>query len=257
MKRIIFVSLVTTLTFALVGCGSGTSTTTTTDTTTPSTLLPTIISVDYDGILNVVNIIGTNYVSTPLVEFNGVSAIVKSFTNTKITVLIPADATTGKIAVTIGSNTVYSPNNYVIQTKPVLKLNSFTLSESSYSTSTPHALSGNYNVSFSAPEPSVQFNMYLSNTAVIDNACSFSDAVGVNQPLLLPMVSFTEMSLNNMSKTYTTQNFITSTPYKTIDYTKPTFIVGTLCAPDNTNLTTNGATIYIFSQIAIPITIVP
>jgi gliding motility-associated-like protein/uncharacterized delta-60 repeat protein len=62
-------------------------------------------------------ITGTNFSTTPpdnSVQFNGVAAYVVSSTSTTLTVIVPPEATTGLIAVTVLGNTVNSTTNFDI-----------------------------------------------------------------------------------------------------------------------------------------------
>ncbi|WP_343037782.1 DUF3500 domain-containing protein, partial [Pseudoxanthomonas gei] len=64
-------------------------------------------------------ITGTNFSTTPAsntVTFNGVAATVSAATGTSLTVAVPAGATTGKLVVTVGSNTVASTSDFTVST---------------------------------------------------------------------------------------------------------------------------------------------
>jgi gliding motility-associated-like protein len=82
---------------------------------------PTIISFTASSgpIGTIVIITGTNFSTTPgdnIVQFNGVTATVTASTNTSITAIVPAGATTGKITVTVAGNTVISVDDFIITT---------------------------------------------------------------------------------------------------------------------------------------------
>ena len=75
-----------------------------------------------------VTITGTNFsatLSANTVKFNGVQAIVLTASVTSLTVTVPANATTGKITVAIGGNTVTSAAEFTVTASGVLQLNSF------------------------------------------------------------------------------------------------------------------------------------
>jgi hypothetical protein len=64
-----------------------------------------------------VNITGTNFSTTladNVVKFNGVAATVSTATTTQLTVTVPAEATTGKVTVTINGITETSSNDFII-----------------------------------------------------------------------------------------------------------------------------------------------
>ncbi|MBY0435396.1 MAG: FG-GAP-like repeat-containing protein [Cyclobacteriaceae bacterium] len=69
-----------------------------------------------------VTITGTNF-STPFsntVKINGITATITSSTATSLTVTIPAGATTGPFAVTIGCNTVASASSFIVPVPPTI-----------------------------------------------------------------------------------------------------------------------------------------
>ena len=65
-------------------------------------------------------ITGTNFISTPVVEFNGITAIVTSFTNTSITTSVPAGAGSGPISVSLSGITILSSSNFIVWGTPLI-----------------------------------------------------------------------------------------------------------------------------------------
>jgi len=66
-----------------------------------------------------VTISGTNFSASPandIVKFNGLSATVKSATDTSIIATAPTGVTTGKITVTVNGSTASSPTDFVVLT---------------------------------------------------------------------------------------------------------------------------------------------
>jgi hypothetical protein len=64
-----------------------------------------------------VTITGTSFSATPsenIVEFNGVAATVSAATSTELTVSVPAEATSGKITVTIDGRTTMSATDFTV-----------------------------------------------------------------------------------------------------------------------------------------------
>jgi hypothetical protein len=68
-----------------------------------------------------VTISGTNFSSTlssNIVKFNGTTASLSSGNSTQLTATVPSGASTGKISVTVGSNTATSSGDFTITTPP-------------------------------------------------------------------------------------------------------------------------------------------
>jgi hypothetical protein len=75
---------------------------------------------------NEVTINGTDFsatASTNVVKFNGVAAEVTSASATELVAVVPADATSGKITVTIGDNTSTSSGNFTILAPTIASVN--------------------------------------------------------------------------------------------------------------------------------------
>jgi hypothetical protein len=66
------------------------------------------------GVGATVTITGTNFISTPIVEFNGTPAIVSSFNSTSITTSVPLGAGTGHITVSLSGVIVTSATNFTV-----------------------------------------------------------------------------------------------------------------------------------------------
>ena len=73
-----------------------------------------------------VTVKGTNLLGATRVAFNGANAEISSDTATQLKVLIPADATTGKIAVTTGGGTATSIGNFTAKAPAKPTITSFT-----------------------------------------------------------------------------------------------------------------------------------
>lgn len=89
------------------------------------TVPPTISSFSpADGVVGATVVIqGANFSATKVndaVSFNGTSATVVSATTTKLTVTVPAEATTGPIAVTVAGQTATSATVFVVDQPPTL-----------------------------------------------------------------------------------------------------------------------------------------
>lgn len=72
-----------------------------------------------------VTISGTNFDTTPsnnIVKFNGTTAVVMASTATSITTTVPVGATTGKISVTVGTNTATSTNDFTVTASPIITI---------------------------------------------------------------------------------------------------------------------------------------
>jgi gliding motility-associated-like protein len=90
-----------------------------TDFTLGAALVPTITSFTpvSGSVGTTITITGTNFSATPAsntVEFNGTPAVVTASTATSITTTVPVGATTGKITVTIASNTATSATDFTV-----------------------------------------------------------------------------------------------------------------------------------------------
>ncbi|KAA9327185.1 T9SS type A sorting domain-containing protein [Hymenobacter busanensis] len=110
----------TTGTIAVTTPG-GTGTSTGTFTVTTPVALPTISSFTPTSgpVGTVVTITGTNFTSAATVSFNGTAATGVTFVSaTQLTATVPAGATTGPIAVTVGSNTATSATPFTVTPTP-------------------------------------------------------------------------------------------------------------------------------------------
>ena len=65
-----------------------------------------------------VTITGTNFITTPVVAFNGISAIVIASSTTSITTSVPSGAGTGPISVTVNGVKINSSSNFTIYGTP-------------------------------------------------------------------------------------------------------------------------------------------
>jgi mono/diheme cytochrome c family protein len=111
MRRVLFLSIITTLVFACVNNKQEVI-----PTTTPA---PTITSFSpTNGVVGTtVTIVGTNFSTTATgntVKFNGIAATVSTATTTSLAVSVPTGATTGNITVTVGGQTATSSASYTV-----------------------------------------------------------------------------------------------------------------------------------------------
>jgi DNA-binding beta-propeller fold protein YncE/Leucine-rich repeat (LRR) protein len=98
--------------------------------TPPSPTISFVNPVSGGYIGGTASIVGTNFSTNPannIVKFNGKTAIVNASTSTQITTIVPSGATTGPVSLTIGTNTITSPGNFIILNAPVLTADSLAL----------------------------------------------------------------------------------------------------------------------------------
>jgi N-acetylneuraminic acid mutarotase len=66
----------------------------------------------------IVTIIGTHFnsdISKDVVKFNGITAVIKSGTETQLVVTVPSGASTGKISISVDTSTIISTQDFTIQ----------------------------------------------------------------------------------------------------------------------------------------------
>jgi sugar lactone lactonase YvrE len=76
----------------------------------------------------IVTVTGTNFSTIPIGNFvtiNGTPALITSATGTSLTVVVPDDATTGKITVKVGNNSATSTDDFVFDTTSGLDVTTF------------------------------------------------------------------------------------------------------------------------------------
>jgi hypothetical protein len=227
MKKTILVIFAATLTFALVGCGGGT---TSTDTTTPPITDPTAPPV-------------TDPTAPPVTDPTA------------------PPVTDPILSVALNSVTL---ENYDAVTDGI------------YHTSNPGAIKINYNVSYSTNDVHeyMTIKVQLSNSATVANAWNeFYTAQNLGDAIISDATGTTLSTATNQTGSLITRNdaayvMIQPVPYTdAIDYTKPTYLVVTLYSIDTSIPIVIPADplseppvyvpTYVYSQKAIPITILP
>jgi uncharacterized repeat protein (TIGR03803 family) len=182
-----------------------------------------------------ITIIGTNFSTTPAnntVQFNGTTAVVTASTATSITTAVPAGATTGKIAVVVGSSTATSTNDFIVSTVSLPTITSFT--PLSGPTGTTVTITGT-NFSTTPANNTVTFN---GATATVSASTTTSITTTVPASANIGKISVT-VSGNTATST---NDFTVTTPLPTIISFNPTSgPINTIVTITGTNFSTTPA----------------
>jgi hypothetical protein len=175
-----------------------------------------------------VTITGTNFISTPVVTFNGVTAVVTGFTSTSITTTVPVGASTGPIAVTVSGVTVFSATFTVPGSPTITSFN-----PTSGAIGATVVISGT-NFSTTAGNNVVRFN---GTQAVVTVATTTSLTVTVPAGAISGTISVTVSGV-----TVTSESNFAVLPTPTISSFTPTSgAVGAVVTISGTNFSTVGA----------------
>lgn len=157
-----------------------------------------------------VTITGTNFSTTPsdqVVKFNGTAATVTNATSTSLTVTVPADATTGKITVSLRGKTAASANDFTV-TLPGPTITSFTPASGTVGTSVTitgtnfKTTPGNNVVKFNGTVASVTAASATSLTATVPaGAATGKITVGANGNTATSSSDFTVYAISSFSPT--------------------------------------------------------